>query len=252
MITDKDGRQCLAMEDGNISLGDLLEERYVENKGPLSILNVLKVAMDVANALQYLHTEVKLLHGDLKSFNVLIKGDFDTCKLCDFGVSVPIDDEGFIDLKNHPTANYVGTDLWSAPEIFAGDQSIINTKSEMFSYGLVIFETITLVPPHSNAMICDDVHSAQDSIVCVDDSIITVKDSEDESSFMDEDIENSFSRLFGTRPTLPDNEISKDYDEILGLFFICTNAEPDERPSAMEALNYVKSIMKKGENELAE
>lgn len=238
------------MEDGHISLGDLLEERYIEAAGPLPLKNVLKVALDVANALHYLHTDAKLLHGDLKSFNVLIKGEFDVCKLCDFGVSVPIDDDGFIDLKTQPTASFVGTDLWSAPETFAGDPTIVSIKSEMFSYGLVIFETITLMPPHSNAMISDDVHAAvHDSVVCVDDSIITVKDSEDETSFMDEDedIENSFSHLLGTRPTLPDTDVPKDYDEILRLFFICTNSEADERPSAMEALNYVRSIMKKSE-----
>lgn len=231
------------MEDGHTSLGDLLQERYIDAAGPLPIKNVLKVALDMANGLNYLHTEAKLLHGDIKSFNVLIKGDFDECKLCDFGVSVPIDEEGFIDTKNHPSAKFVGTDLWSAPETFESDPNIVSTKSEMFSYGLVIFETITLMPPHSAEMTCGDLHATNDSVVLVDDSTISVKDSEDEENT--EDIENSFSHLFGTRPSLPDNNIPKDYDEILGLFFICTNAEQDERPSAMEALNYVKSIMKK-------
>lgn len=248
LITDKDGRKVLAMEDGHSSLGDLLETRYIDGEGPLPITNVLKVAFDVGNALNYLHTQAKLLHGDLKSFNVLVKGDFDICKLCDFGVSVPIDSDGFIDTKTHPNAKYVGTDLWSAPEVFSEDPSIIGTKTEMFSYGLVIYETITCVPPHSEALVSDGLDTASDSVVCVEDSIISVKDSEDEESFMDEDIENSLTSYFGTRPTLPDMEVPKDYDEILGLFFICTNKEPDERPSAMEAVNYVKSIIKSGKD----
>lgn len=41
---------------------------------------------------QYLHNEKKLLHGDMKSCNVVIKGDFDSIKICDVGVSLPLDE----------------------------------------------------------------------------------------------------------------------------------------------------------------
>lgn len=42
--------------------------------------------------LQYLHNEKKLLHGDMKSCNVVIKGDFESIKICDVGVSLPLDE----------------------------------------------------------------------------------------------------------------------------------------------------------------
>lgn len=42
--------------------------------------------------LQYLHNEKKLLHGDMKSCNVVIKGDFETVKICDVGVSLQLDE----------------------------------------------------------------------------------------------------------------------------------------------------------------
>lgn len=41
---------------------------------------------------QYLHQDKKLLHGDIKSSNVVIKGDFETIKICDVGVSLPLDE----------------------------------------------------------------------------------------------------------------------------------------------------------------
>lgn len=41
---------------------------------------------------KYLHNEKKLLHGDMKSCNVVIKGDFDTVKICDVGVSLRLDE----------------------------------------------------------------------------------------------------------------------------------------------------------------
>jgi len=42
--------------------------------------------------LQYLHNEKRLLHGDMKSCNVVIKGDFESIKICDVGVSLPLDE----------------------------------------------------------------------------------------------------------------------------------------------------------------
>lgn len=42
--------------------------------------------------MQYLHNEKKLLHGDMKSCNVVIKGDFETVKICDVGVSLLLDE----------------------------------------------------------------------------------------------------------------------------------------------------------------
>lgn len=37
----------------------------------------MQVVVSVCSALSYLHNEKKLLHGDIKSSNVLIKGEFD-------------------------------------------------------------------------------------------------------------------------------------------------------------------------------
>lgn len=53
-----------------------------------------QVASDTASALDYLHTKMQILHGDMKSYNILVNGDFVICKLCDFGVSLPLDEHG--------------------------------------------------------------------------------------------------------------------------------------------------------------
>ena len=42
--------------------------------------------------LQYLHNEKRLLHGDMKSCNVVVKGDFEAIKICDVGVSLHMDE----------------------------------------------------------------------------------------------------------------------------------------------------------------
>lgn len=238
MLKDKCGNTILAMEDGNASLGDLLEQRFEQDLGPLEATKIIKVCLDIGNALTYLHNDMRLLHGDLKSFNILIKGDFLVAKLCDFGVSQPLDDDGYIDVKNHPEARYVGTDLWSAPEVFLEDSTVVGTKSEMFSYGLIIYEMVSLNPPHVGGLF--DATENDSSVISIkDDSVISVKDSDDEEE--ETETEKSMTALLGTRPPLPDFLFGPEYDNILGLFFLCTNQEPDERPSAKECVKYLES-----------
>jgi len=113
----KKGESVLAMEMGSQSLSDLMEsrmeEKITENLEfkPFPVKHILKVALDIASALKYLHEKMKMIHGDLKSGNVLIFGDFQTVKLCDFGVSRKLNKDGTIQ------GDYVGTQLWSAMEV---------------------------------------------------------------------------------------------------------------------------------------
>lgn len=108
LTKDANGMDSLVLECMRTSLGELLEDRNENEKGPLPADQTKRFIVDIAKALDYLHTEAKLLHGDLKSYNILIKGDFEICKLCDFGVSLPLDENGLIDLNKNPNLEYVG------------------------------------------------------------------------------------------------------------------------------------------------
>lgn len=66
--------QVLALEACSESLGDLIEERREKSMRRFSPQEILKVAKGMVQGLLYLHTEAHLIHGDIKSFNVLIKG----------------------------------------------------------------------------------------------------------------------------------------------------------------------------------
>ncbi|EDW46295.1 GM13297 [Drosophila sechellia] len=74
VITNDEGINTLALEMCTISLGSILEERHDEDLGPLPAKNTYKMIMDVAQGLDFLHNEARLMHGDIKSFNVLVKG----------------------------------------------------------------------------------------------------------------------------------------------------------------------------------
>lgn len=63
------------MEQCEQSLCDMIEVRKDENLGPYPAEHIMKVAVDIAKALKYLHASL-VLHGDIKSGNVLVKSLF--------------------------------------------------------------------------------------------------------------------------------------------------------------------------------
>ncbi|XP_030378618.1 lymphokine-activated killer T-cell-originated protein kinase [Scaptodrosophila lebanonensis] len=268
VVKSPDGVETLALEMCNTSLGSILEERHDEDLGPLPAKNTFKMIMDIAHALDFLHTEARLLHGDLKSFNVLVKGEFEICKLCDFGVSLPLDEHGEINFQKNPGLQYVGTNLWSAPEII-DEVEIIDTKADIFSFGLIIYETLALVPPHtleldaafnssndvdlesrkqlnysncagSNKSDLDDslgVHVDERDFAVKSEAEDVVEDEEDEDDTKENDISDfsltNLEQAYGTRPPLPVAfQLSDDYNCIVELFYLCTNALSEDRPAA--------------------
>lgn len=206
-----------------------------------------------------------------------------------------------------------GTDLWNAPEVFIPDnEENISFKADIFSFGMVIYECISLMPPHmchlmddkensikncdsdvkktsktvgktnmnnmSTTTISDDddgggekeqsmnqlndnkiTNKSNISIITLSDdgddvddniqnaaekeqplkdkqntneSIITLTDGED-----DDGIENESSfdiqTVLGTRPPLPEaTSLSDDYNIVVELFYMCTNINPEDRPTA--------------------
>jgi serine/threonine protein kinase len=63
--------------------GDLLE--LLKTNHPLGWKFRVKIALDIANALKYLH-RLNLIHRDIKSSNMLLDHNW-TCKLSDFGMA---------------------------------------------------------------------------------------------------------------------------------------------------------------------
>ncbi|ELW62537.1 Lymphokine-activated killer T-cell-originated protein kinase [Tupaia chinensis] len=204
-----DGSLCLAMEyGGEKSLNDLIEERNKDSRDPFPAAIILKVALNVARGLKYLHQEKKLLHGDIKSSNVVIKGDFETIKICDVGVSLPLDENMTV---TDPEACYIGTEPWKPKEALE-ENGIITDKADIFAFGLTLWEMMTLSIPHINLPDDDD----------DDDKTF------DESDFDDE----AYYAALGTRPPVNMEELDESYQKVIELFSVCTNEDPKDRPSA--------------------
>ncbi|XP_020262579.1 probable serine/threonine-protein kinase DDB_G0267514 isoform X8 [Asparagus officinalis] len=112
-----------------------------KNNQKLDMKRRLRMALDVARGMNYLHRRnPPIVHRDLKSSNLLVDKNW-TVKVGDFGLSC---------LKISTvltTTSGKGTPQWMAPEVLRGDWS--NEKSDVFSFGVVLWELMTESVPWS-------------------------------------------------------------------------------------------------------
>ncbi|XP_051792593.1 lymphokine-activated killer T-cell-originated protein kinase homolog isoform X1 [Acanthochromis polyacanthus] len=220
--TAKDGSKCLAMEyGGEQSLNDVIEKRKKDSLKAFPAANIEKVALHVARGLQYLHNEKKLLHGDMKSCNVVIKGNFETVKICDVGVSLQLDENMRV---SDPNAEYIGTEPWNPKETFE-EGGEITDKADIFAYGLTLWEMMTLAMPHLEMLEKDD-----------DDD-----EGEEDSSMEESFDEDAYYKRLGTRPPLDTEALGGSYRRMVELFYLCTEEDPKKRPSAAQIVQALES-----------
>ncbi len=109
-------------------------------EGKCDIQTILRVGIDVCNALNYAHSQ-SALHKDVKPENILITQD-GTVKLMDFGLAKIL---GKPIIAQEPTI--IGTAAYVAPEIAQGKSA--DVKSDLYSFGAVLYEAVTGKPPFS-------------------------------------------------------------------------------------------------------
>jgi len=130
----------ILMELFPLSLGQLVEKRRTQNQS-FDPMEIKHLAIEILNGIDYLHSQ-RILHRDLKPGNILVDMDEDgrinKVKITDFGVCKIMSDNN--------TDHIVGTELFMAPEVHLNGQ--YSTKADVWSFGMVLVELITLAPPY--------------------------------------------------------------------------------------------------------
>ncbi|CEM06595.1 unnamed protein product [Vitrella brassicaformis CCMP3155] len=127
--------------------GTLFDLLHNHPNTTLSWQQKLKIAIDVAKGMTFLHTcNPPIVHRDLKSLNLLLSeqlvspSDLPTVKVSDFGLSRLFGAPSFpaATSKNAVMTGAAGTYHWMAPEVLEGRP--YGAAVDVFSYGIVLYE----------------------------------------------------------------------------------------------------------------
>lgn len=110
---------------------------------PLTFDQRLEIAVGAARGIHYLHSFAKepIIHRDIKSANLVLDENMQV-KVTDFGLSkvLPAGPDG-PDGPQHLSTRVAGTPGYLDPDYYRTFQ--VTTKSDVFSFGVVLFELIT-------------------------------------------------------------------------------------------------------------
>jgi predicted ATPase/serine phosphatase RsbU (regulator of sigma subunit) len=104
---------------------------------PFSVALFLRVAMQLAQALEDIHRQ-GVMHGDLKPSNILIDANADTIKLADFGMSRIFERQ----FAYYPES-LEGTLPYISPEQSGRTNKPVDYRSDFYSLGVTLFQVAT-------------------------------------------------------------------------------------------------------------
>jgi serine/threonine protein kinase/tetratricopeptide (TPR) repeat protein len=153
-ILEVDARPVLVME---FVEGESLAQRL--QRGALPAQEAAQVLLAVLSALDAFH-KIGIIHRDLKPANIILSDSGP--KLLDFGIAkslqAPLDEAtaGALPGATHPGV-FLGTPRYASPEQFRGQP--VDARSDLFSMGVILYETLTGKPPFAGESFGEIAHS---------------------------------------------------------------------------------------------
>ncbi|HEY9787913.1 MAG TPA: serine/threonine-protein kinase, partial [Candidatus Obscuribacterales bacterium] len=131
---------------GGESLADLLAKHSY-----LPVERALHLFLQICDGLKQAHKK-SIIHRDLKTSNIIIVQEpdaKDVVKLLDFGIAKVISADPKNEQKLTKSGEVFGSPLYMSPEQCTGGQ--VDERSDIYSFGCVMYETLTGSPPHVGA-----------------------------------------------------------------------------------------------------
>lgn len=197
-----------------MSKGSLASHLYSDKNGLLSWYMRLRIALDVARGLEYLHDGAvpPVIHRDIKSANILLDQSM-RARVADFGLSRE-------EMVNSHASNIRGTFGYLDPEYISS--RTFNKKSDVYSFGVLLFEIIAGRNPQ------------QGLIEYV------------ELAAMNSDGKVGWEELVDSR--LDGNFDVQELNEVAALAYKCVNRVLKKRPSMRDNVQVLSRILKQRHN----
>ncbi|CAL9151053.1 probable serine/threonine-protein kinase PBL23 [Musa acuminata AAA Group] len=178
----------------------------------------MKIALEAAKGLEYLHEEVNppVIHRDFKSSNILLDKNF-RAKVSDFGLAK----FGSEKAGGHVSTRVLGTQGYVAPEYALTGH--LTTKSDVYSYGVVLLELLT-------GRIPVDMNRPPGEGVLVSWALPRLTDREKVAQIMDPAMEGQYSL--------------KEAVQVAAIAAMCVQPEADYRPLMADVAQSLVPLVK--------
>ncbi|KAK7264162.1 hypothetical protein RJT34_31766 [Clitoria ternatea] len=193
----------------NGSLFSLIHGSKTSGGGkPLHWTSCLKIAEDLATGLLYIHQHPGMTHGNLKSSNVLLGSDFESC-LTDYGLTVFLNP----DSMDEPSATSL---FYRAPECRNFHRSQTQ-PADVYSFGVLLLELLTGKTPFQDLV--------QTYGSDIPSWVRSVREEETES---------------GDDPASGNEASEEKLQALLNIAMACVALVPENRPTTREVLKMIR------------
>ena len=126
--------------------GETLRAR-LERERQLPIADAVRIAREVASALDYAHRQ-NVIHRDIKPMNILLHDG--SALVADFGIALAVQSAGGARMTQ--TGLSLVTPQYMSPEQAMGERTI-DARSDIYALGTVTYEMLTGAPPFTGASV---------------------------------------------------------------------------------------------------
>lgn len=118
--------------------GETVQDRIVRD-GAIPVRTALRMATDIADALDYGWQRQRLTHGDIKPENIMVNTEGET-KLADFGLAKVAE-------HDFAGSDVMLTPLYASPEAIRGQLQKGDCRGDIYSFGATLYHMIAGHPP---------------------------------------------------------------------------------------------------------